>query len=115
MINKVSNEGQTTSAPQQLHKKGAKLVTEKHLAAVEDTYEFRKTAKYEITDKKWVAKWDDHGRYFMMYGRKSSQLDKTVKQIKFFNMFGELLNKYDNVAGLERVDFRPRTDIMKKD
>jgi len=116
MINKISNEGQTTSAPQQLNKKGAKLVTEKHLAAVEDTYEFRKTSKYEIQDKKWIAKWDEDGRYFVMHGRKSAVFDKTAKSVKFFNMFGELLQVYNDVLGLEKVEFRPRPrDILKRD
>jgi len=103
MISKISNEGQTTSAPQQLNKKGSKLVTEKHLAAVEDTYEYRKTARYEIMDKKWVAKWDENGRYFVMYGRKSSNFDKTTKTVKFFNMFGETLQIFKDLNGLESV------------
>jgi len=59
MISKISNEGQTTSAEQQLNKKGARLVTEKHLAAVDDTYEFRKVARHEISDKQWSAHWDE--------------------------------------------------------
>ena len=66
-------------------------MTEKHLAAVEDTYEFRKTARHEITDKKWLAKWSDSGRYFVVFGKKNSPLDKQPKSIKFYNMFGELL------------------------
>ena len=82
-------------------KKGAKLITEKHLAAVEDTYEYRKTARYEIQDKKWIAKWDENGRYFAMYGRKTSNFDKTPKNIRFFNMFGELLQWYKDISNLE--------------
>lgn len=59
MISKISNEGQTTSAEQQLNKKGARLVTEKLLASVDDTYEFRKVARHEISDKQWNAHWDE--------------------------------------------------------
>jgi hypothetical protein len=51
MISRISREGETTQAEQQLHKKGARLVTEKHLAAVDDTFEFRKTARHEVTDR----------------------------------------------------------------
>lgn len=101
IITKISNEGQTTSAPQQLNKKGAKLETAKHLAAVEDTYEYKKTARYEITEKKWICKWQEDGRYFVLYGRKSSQFDKGTKTIRFFNMFGEMLQLYKDILGLE--------------
>jgi hypothetical protein len=119
IISKISNEGQTTSAPQQLTKKGAPLITEKHLAAVEDTYEYRKTARYEVTEKNVkhvVGKWDQNGRYFVLYGKKSSPYDKQTKSIKFYNMFGELLQQFKDIQGLESVQFRPRpTDILKKD
>ena len=115
IITKTSNEGQTTSAPQQSNKKGAKLITGKHLAAVEDTYEYRKTARYEMQEKKWVGKWQEDGRYFVLYGRKSSQFDKGTKTIKFFNMLGETLQLFKDIQGLESVQFRPRPkDILNK-
>jgi len=51
-----------------------------------------------------------------MYGRKSSNFDKGAKSVKFFNMFGELLQVFTDVLNLERVEFRPRPrDILKKD
>ena len=115
IISKISNEGQTIAAKQQLYTKGSKLVTDKKLAAVEDTYEYRKTARYEIGEKKWVAKWDEFGRYFLMYGRKSSNFDKGTKSIKFYNMFGETLQSFKDLQGLEAVYFRPRPrDILNK-
>jgi hypothetical protein len=67
------------------------------LAAVEDTYEFRKTARHEISDKKWLANWNEQGRYFVLYGKKSSPLDKQPKSIKFYNMFGELLQVFTDL------------------
>lgn len=91
-------------------------MTQKHLAAVEDTYEFRKTARHEVSDKKWFAKWDENGRYFVIFGRKNSPLDKGHKSIKFYNMFGELLQIFTDLAQLDKVHFRPRpTDTLKQD
>ena len=108
MISKISNEGKTTSAEQQSNKKGARLVTEKHLAAVDDTYEFKKIARHDVSDKNWNAHWDEQGRYFVISGRKSSQFDKTAKSIKFYNMFGEPLMFWADLYGLDQVRFRPR-------
>jgi hypothetical protein len=49
-----------------------------------------------------------------MYGRKSTNFDKTPKGIKFFNMFGEVLQSYKEILNLESVHFRPRPkDILK--
>lgn len=97
MINRISNEGQTNTAVTQITAKGSKITGEKKIAAVEDTYEFRKTARYDILDKKWIAKWDEEGRYFVLYGKKSSNFDKAAKNVKFFNMFGELLQMFSDV------------------
>ena len=101
MINRISNEGQTNTAVTQITAKGTKLTGEKKIAAVEDTYEFRKTARYDILDKKWIAKWDEEGRYFLLHGKKCSNFDKAAKNVKFFNMFGELLQMYSDVQNLE--------------
>jgi uncharacterized protein with WD repeat len=116
MIRKISNEGQTTQAAQQGKKRTDKLITEKHLAAVEDTYDFIKIQRHEIKEKKWYCKWDKEGRYFVMQGRKTLNLDKTPKGIKFFNMFGEVLEMYNDIVGLDHVYFRPRPeDILSPD
>lgn len=115
-INKISNEGETMSTTQHVTKKGQALIKDKQLAAVDDTYEFRKTARHEITDRKWYAKWDNFGRYFVVYGRKTSMLDKQPKSIKFYNMFGELLNFHTNLLSLDQIAFRPRpSDTLKPD
>lgn len=51
----------------------------------------------------------------MLYGYKYTQYDKAMKTIRFFNMFGELLQEL-KMAHLERVFFRPRPkDILKND
>jgi hypothetical protein len=116
MIRKISNEGKTTSATQQGNKRTDKLIKDKHLAAVEDTYEFIKIQRHEIKEKKWYCKWDQNGRYFIMQGRKTLNLDKSPKSIKFFNMFGELLEVYHDIIGLDQTHFRPRpTDILSAD
>lgn len=78
-----------------------------------DTYEFRKTGRYELKEKRYVAKWDEHGRFFVLQGRKSTGFDKAGKSIRIFNMFGELLDSADDIVGLDHVHFRPRArDIM---
>lgn len=81
---------------------------------MDDTYSFLKTARYEVPDKKWLAKWSDDGRYFVMYGRQMSSFGKTPMNIRFFNMFGELLHQYKDNQQLSGVYFRPRPlDILK--
>ena len=86
------------------------------MAAVDDTYEFRKTAKHEIKYKTWLGQWDEFGRYFMLQGRKSSTFDKQLKSIRFFNMFGELLDIHEDIQGLDYVRFRSRAkEILKPD
>lgn len=86
---------------------------------MDDTYEYRKTARYEVTEKNVkhvVGKWDQNGRYFVLFGKKSSPYDKQTKSIKIYNMFGELLQQFKDIQGLESVQFRPRpTGILKKD
>ena len=84
-------------------------MTEKHLAAVDDTYEFRKTARHEVTERRWLGQWDEDGRYFVIHGR-ASAVDKTSKSIKFYNMFGELLMFFTDLHSLDQVRFRPRPD-----
>jgi hypothetical protein len=61
------------------------------LKGEEESYEFRKLAKHEVKEKRYVAKWSDNGRFFVIHGVKSSMFDKTNKSIKIYNMFGELL------------------------
>lgn len=107
-IQRISNEGETKTTSQTVKKKTDALIKEKALSAIEDTFEFRKTQRHEISDRKWYAKWDHFGRYFVVYGRKTSVLDKTAKSIKFFNMFGELLNFHNNLTALDGCYFRPR-------
>ena len=69
-----------------------------------------------MKEKKWYCKWDQNGRYFLMQGRKTLNLDKSPKSIKMFNMFGELLEVYNDIIGLDQAHFRPRPlDILKAD
>jgi len=120
MIQKISNEGQTTTSSYVPSVKGRRidkvLHTEKYLSAVEDTYEFRKLAKHEVKDRKWTAKWDETGRFFVIHGRKTLSIDKAQKSIKIYNMFGELVDQHLSLIGLDQMHFRPRPkDILKGD
>jgi len=50
----------------------------------------------------------------VVYGRKTSVLDKGPKSIRFYNMFGELLNYHVNLTALDGCFFRPRPkDTLK--
>ena len=102
MIQKNQNEGQAQDA------KNTKLTE------VEDTYEFRKLARHEVKDRKWEAKWDQHGRYFVIYGCKTNNYDTKLKNLKFFNMFGDVIDFIDDIKDLTCLSFRPRPyDILK--
>jgi hypothetical protein len=51
-----------------------------------------------------------------LYGKKSAIFDKTSKSIKFFNMFGEMIQTFRDIQHLDSLYFRPRpTDVLKKD
>lgn len=71
MISKISNEGQIATTQRVDHKK--KLQTNvrdqaSNLSAVDDTYEFQKIARHEVRERKWIARWDQSGRFFMIQG-----------------------------------------------
>jgi hypothetical protein len=86
---------------------------EKALASVDDTYEFQKIGKHEVRDRKWTARWDQTGRYFMIHSRKATPFDRTAKYIQFYNIHGELIDKIENVPQLDQVQFRTRaSDIL---
>jgi len=85
-------------------------------AAENDTYEFRKTGRYELKEKRYEAKWDENGRFFVVQGRKTTGFDKSTKTIRIFNMFGELVESFDDIIGLDHIHFRPRAkDVLSKD
>lgn len=107
IIRKIVDDSTNTS--QNVRNKGGPA-----LQANQDTYEFIKTARHELKEKKWIAKWDAYGRYFMLQGRKTLSIDRNPKSVRFFNMFGEMLDMIPEVVGLDQVRFRPRpTDIIK--
>jgi len=67
------------------------------LQSTEEKYEFKKTAKQEITETKFEEVWDQTGRYLAIYGTKRSPLDRQDKSIKFYSIFGELLGSYEKL------------------
>lgn len=78
-----------------------------------DTYEFRRLGKSEVKDRNYTAKWDQNGRYFCINGRRATNFDKSAKTVRFYNMFGELLDYEDEIKELGQVLFRPRpSDIL---
>lgn len=81
-------------------------------STAEPVWDIRKTARHEVPQTlkkdKWFAQWDENGRYFLIQGIKTSAFDKSPKYIKFYNMFGELLEFIDDIVGLDQVIFRPR-------
>jgi len=57
--------------------------------SAEEKYEFKKTAKHEISDTKFDSYWDLTGRILCIYGIKRSPIDKSDKSIRFYSVFGE--------------------------
>lgn len=70
-----------------------------------------------MKEKRFIAKWDENGRYFVVTGKKMTVLDqKNPKSIRIFNMFGELLESVDDIIGLDEFHFRPRAkDVYSAD
>ncbi len=53
-------------------------------------YEFRKTARHEITDGKTEAEWDQFGRYMCIYGvKKPGPFDREKRSIRIFSLMGD--------------------------
>lgn len=79
-----------------------------NLSLAEDTYDFKKTARHEVKDNKYNGQWEVNGRYFIFNGFKSSAIDRKEQSLRFFNMFGELIEQHNELKGIENVMFRPR-------
>lgn len=83
------------------------------LAALDDIYEFQKIARHDVRERKYICRWDQSGRYFMIQGRKATNFDKSSKSVHFYNILGELLDRIENMPQLDQVHFRPRAlDIL---
>lgn len=67
------------------------------LTSQDDKYEFKKTARHDIYETKFEQVWDQTGRYLAIYGVKRSPLDKAVKSIRFYNIFGEPMGVYEQL------------------
>jgi len=53
-------------------------------------YEFRKTARHEITDGKAEAEWDHFGRYMCIFGvKKPGPFDREKRSIRIFSLMGD--------------------------
>ena len=71
------------------------------LVSAEEKYDFKKTAKYEITESKYDSTWDVSGRYLAVYGIKRSILDKTEKSLRFYNILGEPLGAFEKIPNFQ--------------
>lgn len=78
------------------------------LESAEERYEFKKTARHDITESKFDDSWDETGRYLAIFGTKRSPIDKSDKTLKIFNIFGELLMQYEKLQMLTQFKWRPR-------
>lgn len=78
-------------------------------------YEFRKTARQETNDRETVGVWDEFGRFFTIYGVKTSSgpmmfgssADK-VRSLRIYTIFGEPMQSITQVPDLQLFSFRPR-------
>ena len=72
-------------------------------------YEFRKTARHEITDGKTEAEWDQFGRYMCIFGvKKAGPFDREKRSIKIFSLMGDQLLAIEKLPELSDFKFRPR-------
>lgn len=60
------------------------------MQATDIKFEFRKTARHEISDLKSDVAWDQMGRYVSIYGvKKPGPFDKEKRSIRIFSILGE--------------------------
>ena len=84
------------------------------LVSSEEKYEFKKTAKHDVTESRYDSAWDISGRYLAIYGVKRSLLDKSDKSIKFYNILGEPLETFEKILNLQQFKWRPRPQVILK-
>ena len=105
----------TASQPSGPQKKGAAgSIGSNKLQSSEEKYEFKKTGRQEIYERKFDDAWDQSGRYVAVFGIRTSTLDKADKSLRFFNIFGEQLAAFSGLAQFQIYKWRPRpTGILK--
>ena len=60
------------------------------MTTTEVKYEFRKTARHEISDSKSETTWDHLGRYITIYGvKRPGPFDKEKRSVRIFSILGE--------------------------
>ena len=83
------------------------------MAALEASWEFKKTARHEATDLHSTGTWDKFGRFFVVTGRKGPGLfDKELRSIKYYTMFGEPLTMIEKIPDMRQFEFRPRPQAI---
>jgi hypothetical protein len=78
------------------------------LKGSDDKYEFKKTCRFDTKDSKVEGYWDAFGRYFTIVGQPKMKSDTIPKQIRFFNVLGEMIKKVEGVRGIQQFAWRPR-------
>lgn len=86
------------------------------MGAIDVKYEFRKTARHEITDGKSETVWDPLGRYLCIYGvKKPGPFDKEKRSVRIFSILGEQLHSVEKLSELSGFQFRPKpSKILSK-
>lgn len=79
------------------------------MTTTEVKYEFRKTARHEISDSKSETTWDHLGRYICIYGvKRPGPFDKEKRSVRIFSILGEQLHLVEKLSELSQFSFRPR-------
>jgi len=79
------------------------------MGILELKYEFRKTARHEISDGKSETVWDSLGRYLCIYGvKKPGPFDREKRSVRIFSILGEQLHSIEKLSELSGFQFRPR-------
>ena len=86
------------------------------MQATEEKFEFRKTARHEVSDTKSETEWDQMGRFLCIYGvKKPGLFDKEKRTIRIFSLLGEQLLIIEKLNELSQFKFRPRpNNILSK-
>jgi len=72
------------------------------MGAADIKYEFRKTARHEISDFKSETVWDSLGRYLSIYGvKRPGPFDKEKRSIRIYSILGEQLHIVDKISELQ--------------
>lgn len=110
MTSEVHTEQHVQIKEQKVEKGKINILNDKNImGAVDSKFEFRKTARHEITDALCETAWDSLGRYVCIYGvKKPGPFDKEKRSVRIFSIMGQQLHQVEKLDQLSGFMWRPR-------